>query len=1154
MRRIRCNTRFLITAIILAVFMSPFLAKEGYATGFSMPNTFVLNHFSATNKLPGESVQCIYQDKLGILWLGIESAGVIKYDGKTTTVFKNDPDDSLTISTNYPIRILEDNDGFIWIATSNGLNRLNRHTGGVNRFYSSPDNPNSLSSNTVNDIILDKLGNIWAATSNGVTIVNPRKNKFIKTIHNPDFSRPANDNEIFSLHIDKEENIWIGSSLQGLYMIPRTAYVNALNNWDTNSSEKMSLLIKENINWQQKIVKKGIYPIRTITSSNPDTIWVGSQNGLYYFLKKTKEFHKFKFSQPEHANLNNCTYLDLFIDSNNFLWAGSSNDGLAIINLNNNKIIHLTEDNYANNNLKSNAIREILQTKCGLIWIATKFAGLHYFDWRQQTFPLLRKAIGKDEGLSHDFVLCATEDSEGYIWIGTKSGGLNRYNPKTNSFTWFIKNNKPGSIQSNRIEQIVEDKHKTLWFATEDGLLSKDKNSAIFEKRLPLHVRNIYIHKNSHLWIGTSNGIYRFSLETRKLDPLKTRHTDFFDTESNIAITRVFEDSKGILWIATSTNGLFEYHANNDSIYNHLKTPYNPHTISGNQVRAIFEDSRKNLWIGTKSDGLNLYNYENKTFKHVSTQENLPSNTIYNIVEDDNYNLWMGTHSGISRFNPTTNKFYNYSTHHGLQGLIFEINAFGKTMDGHIFMGGSQGLNIFNPNAIGIKTYEAPLIISKFSIFNNVQDIDISNNSVYHLDSRNNYISFDFALLDYSNPDENSYAYMLEPFDENWIYAENRNFATYTNLLPGKYVFKLKAANSDDIWMNEELQITLVIPAPLWKKPWFTPVFIVFIIFLVSLAYVIKIIAGKHREAQLKEEVKQRIKDLSEAYKKLEEFNAQIETHNTALRQQRDRISRQNLELKIHRQNLELMVADRTKDLEEAKLQAEESDRLKSAFLANMSHEIRTPLNAIVGFIDVLQADEFNKEETKFISDIIQTNSNALLQLINDIVDISMIEANQMIVKKNKLDFNSFLSEIKTHYSANKDVKERSIEIIKQAPNEQKPFFINTDSSRVRQIFYNLINNAIKFTENGTIEFGYTIEQNQITCYVRDTGIGISEENIQLLFERFRKIEPTENKIHRGTGLGLSISKHLCELLGGTIWVKSELGSGSTFYFSLPSL
>jgi signal transduction histidine kinase/ligand-binding sensor domain-containing protein len=1118
------------------------------------PAPISLHHFSSANKTPGESIQCIYEDQLGILWLGIESTGLVKFDGKTYTIYKNDPDDSTSITSNYPVKITEDKDGHLWVATHDGLNKFDRHKGTFKRYLHSETDTLSLSSNTVKDIVKDGDDRLWIATSNGINVFQPATESFLRLLHNADPSMPANDNEIGDLHIDGDQNIWIGTILNGLFLIPSETYKQPHQNWALPLNDYGPTKTSGIQNWKNTVEKRGVNAIRSMTSSHSDTLWIASQSGLFYFLKKEHQFHPFKFQKPGHRKLNQSTFLSVLIDSDQNLWAGSSNDGLVIINLKNQQVSHLDTENYITNQLKSNAIREILESRNGLIWITTKFGGLHYYDKRQKTFPLIRKGETPEQGLSHEFVLSVFEDSQNNIWVGTKGGGLNRYNREKDQFIWYQADDKPGSISGNRIESITEDKNGVLWIATENGILSKEKSETDFSQHMNIHGRNFHITKDHHMWIGTSNGLYRFSLEGKAPSPLPTKHTYFFDVESNIGITRVFEDSHKVLWIATTNNGLFEYHADTDSLIIHSKNENNPQSISGNQVRAIHEDQKGRLWIGTKSDGLNLYERETGHFIHKSTPATLPSNTVYHILEDSIGNLWMGTHSGITKYDPESENFINFALHHGLQGLIFDINAHAKTHDGFMLMGGAMGLNFFNPMEIEYVPFEAPLIISKFEIFNNIEAIDIDHTKYFELEKSSNYISFEFALLDFTKPETNTYAYQLEPFDQDWIYSGTRNFATYTNLPPGSYKFRLKGANSDEVWTSDVLEVELFIPAPFWEKPWFIPAGFLIAIGLFVMAWYIKVNTTKRREALLKQEVNQRTKDLFDAYNQLEASNEQIEKHNTALRQQRDRISRQNLELKIHRQNLELMVADRTRDLEKAKQKAEESDHLKSAFLANMSHEIRTPLNAIMGFIDLLEADEFDMEERKQMNAIIQSNSTALLQLINDIIDISIIEANQVVIRKQNVKFHAFLDEIELHYKTNRDAKTKGIPIVKSLPADDRDLILHTDQGRVKQIFSNLINNAIKFTDQGSITFGfeYSDDPTKITCFVKDTGIGISKENRKKLFQRFHKIEPMSSRVHRGTGLGLSISKNLCELLGGKIWLESEPEKGSTFYFTLP--
>lgn len=1117
--------------------------------------TVKLVHFSGAYKIPGESIQCIYQDKIGIMWLGSESLGLTKYDGKTHTLFSHDPMDEKTISSGFPVQIVEDKNNHIWIGTINGLNKLDRFTEKITRYFFSERDSNTLANDKINDMVIDDSGFIWIATANGITILHPEKDEFYRLLHNSNYDRPSINNSINTLHFDANKNLWLGTNIHGLYLIRRKEYAPLLKQWKEFGLAGIKNTEIKTLNWKKRLLAVNIQNILSITSSSPDSIWLGSQAGLFVFNSKTQAIKKKNLNKKKHAHLNGTSYHTLLIDSNQNLWAGTSNNGLVVLNLNLNTYQYLNADLYPVNNLKSNAIREVKELNNGMIWIATKFGGLHYYDNRQTTFPLIAKATAETPGLNNIFAISVIEDLNHNIWIGTKTGGLNKYNRKTHSFKYFTADGKPGSIPSDRIEDFVLDKNGSVWIGTQAGLVQMDPNTLKFTRHTTKHVRHLFYSPSDYIWIGTTNGLFRYSCKEKKISPFRTKHAHFFNVENNLSITRIHEDSKGILWIATSNNGLFEYHANPDILINHLNKPDDPHSISGNLIREIFEDSKKRLWIGTKSNGLNLYDRKTKKFRRIKDSIELSSATIYNILEDNNGTLWMGTHNGIFTFNPQSGKHYHYSTTHGLQSLIIESNAFCKTHDGYFLMGGNQGINIFNPDKVSFQSEKAPLVITKINLLNRTIARDISEYKSITIEKKTNYLSFEFALLDYTNPDENKYAYMLSPFDKNWIESGNRNYATYTNLAPGNYTFSVKGSDSLGIWNNDSpLTVEIRIPAPLWKQWWFTPLLILALIASIFLINHIRLLAIKRREMILTLEVKQRTNDLMVAYKKLEESKSQIEDHNKELSLQKDYISKQNKELENHRNHLEMMVVDRTRDLEKAKLEAEESDRLKSAFLANMSHEIRTPLNAIVGFIDLLDANQIEENQKKYINEIIQLNSNSLLQLINDIVDISMIEANQMVIKKRELNFDKFLSEIKILYLSNKELNNGDVELILSSPVKNEDTVIFTAPERVNQIFINLINNAIKFTENGTITYGYTINsaENQLVCFVKDTGCGISKENQHLLFERFRKIDADQNKIYRGTGLGLSISKNLCELLGGKIWVESDRGKGAKFYFTLP--
>jgi signal transduction histidine kinase/ligand-binding sensor domain-containing protein/CheY-like chemotaxis protein len=1111
-----------------------------------------VNHYSSSHKLPGASVQCMFQDKIGILWLGIESEGLTKYDGKTFTVYKSNAKDSLTISNNYPVEIIDDNQGFLWIATLNGLNRFNKNTGIFTRYHRTPGSNNSLASNVLNGMVKDSFGFLWIATANGISIVNPERQEIMNILYNSNDAMPVKNTETTSIEIDKDNNIYIGSLLHGLYLIPESAYKPIFERWKKEPLSQFNERITAIQSINQQFPEGFPTSIRSLEQQG-DTLWLGTQSGLYVYNTKQATIQKKVFDQAGASNVNNATILKLFIDSRQNLWVGTSSDGLLVISGTNHETNYLNASQYSTNQLSSNAIRDIIESKSGLIWIATKFGGLHYYDRRQETFQLIKKSSPNIPGIADDFVLCLLEDSRKNLWIGTKNGGITMLDAKRQTFKTINTASTLGMLKSNRIEMMIEDELGNIWLGTEAGLAKLDPKTLKISYYNSIHVRNILYSKEGHFWLGTTFGLYRFSPITGKSSPVTTKHNDFFDIESNISVTRIFEDRFGIIWIGTSTSGLFLYNTQTDELERYTHNSADPYSISGNLIRAIYEDKSGDIWIGTKSDGLNRFNRKLKQFEHFQSEDDLSSNTIYSILEDDLGNLWMGTHNGIVKFN-NSHEFESYGLNYGLQSLIFEINASAALHDGMFALGGSQGLNIFNPKTVARQSYNAPVIVSKFAISNKEVDTDIHSNVSYRLNQSSNYLTFEFALLDYSEPDANKYAYFLENFDNEWVYSGNRNYVTYTNLPPGNYTFKAKAANSDGTWTTEGISIDLFIPTPIWHTWWFITLLLILLLTAIYTYYNRRSKAVQRQRMQLEQEVEERTKELTTAYSKLEESKGAIMQRNEELLRKSKQIIIQNQELEKHRQHLELLVKARTKDLEASKQKAEESDMLKSAFLANMSHEIRTPLNAIMGFLDILEDDELPKSEKLKIHNIVLSNGNMLLQLINDIIDISLIEANQIKLHWSFIDMRSFVESIKADYAKHKELESKGITLSTLLPSTPDLREVYTAPERVKQIYCNLINNAIKFTSGGSITFGYDIdiEANAIKCFVRDTGCGIPQKDADVIFNRFRKLDNDNTIVHRGTGLGLAISKNLCELMGGTIWVESEPGEGSTFYFKLP--
>ena len=312
--------------------------------------------------------------------------------------------------------------------------------------------------------------------------------------------------------------------------------------------------------------------------------------------------------------------------------------------------------------------------------------------------------------------------------------------------------------------------------------------------------------------------------------------------------------------------------------------------------------------------------------------------------------------------------------------------------------------------------------------------------------------------------------------------------------------------------------------------------------------YRLRIIQFKKQKTLLEKQVQRRTNEIKRTNEQLLIKQEELTKANNLLEENQAEILAQKNELETHRNHLESMVQERTAELEKAKEKAEESDRLKSAFLANLSHEIRTPMNAIVGFSSLLDSPHLGAKERKKYVEMVNSNCDTLTILINDIIDISLIESNQLKIIKSPFHADSIFEELLTYYES---IKEKDIEFIFENRKREKQLILDNDPVRFKQILSNLISNAYKYTDKGSIRFGYVFENNDVKFYVSDTGVGIDPSNFETIFNHFHKIEQSDDKLYRGVGIGLSICRNLVQIMGGKIWIESTPGKGSTFYFTL---
>lgn len=1070
---------------------------------------FSFGHISLSQRLPGANVYCVYQDHKGLIWLAIESVGLCKFDGENFIIYRKSETDSNTISNNFPLCIDEDESGDLWVGTTEGLNKFDREKGVFHRYLSTNNAENSIPNNYITDLHVDSHNNVWIATQKGLSKYTTSRNEFKNLLVGEVEYTSGLPALISTFYEDELGNIWIGSYSSGLFLIDNKTNVRHT----SDSSYKLTITrhwfpvdsLEHKVNHN--------YAVQQICQFDKNSLLLGKIDGLYQFDFVSEKFTKYNLSRG--LSVENSTVSALFRDNSGKIWIGYATDGLLYINPATNEEYYFDADIYLPNGLRSNTIRDIFQDHSGLMWIATKFQGIHTYDNRQETFKKHKYNAILDEKIKNKFILSIFEDTKKNIWIGTKNSGLYRFNTINNEIVNFSPDhaNEPYYIVDDRIECIVEDAFGNIWAGTEHGLNKLDKKRNRFIPYNNYFIRCMVADKDGNLWIGTNtSGILYYDCKTDKTSRFESSNAWSVFSDNTLGTRYIEITSDTILWISSFQDGLYKYNIPKDILTHYINNPKDSTSLSGNMARAIFEDNSGKIWIGTKSNGLNTYDRLGDNFTHVREMAGLPPKTIYNILEDRNNNFWMGSHEGLYFFNPATGLSVLYNMVYGLESNVFETYAKCMTSSGLLMFGGSGGLNVFDPDKVYKKDYNAPLVITSVKVYDKIIAEDLNEYSELSVNYNEKYISIGFVLTEYSDPLSIKYKYMLKNFDRDWVECNNRNYATYTFLPPGEYIFEVMAANSVFEWNNSPLDIKITIEAPFWRKPIFILAGVVFIILIIIFIIVARIRFIKKNEARLLELVDNKTRDLMELNQELEEHKAQ---------------------------------------LVEAKEKAEESDKLKTAFLANMSHEIRTPMNGIIGFTDLLKEPELAGDMQLEYIEVIQKSSSRMLRIINDLIDISKIEAGQITIIKEKTNIDSILDELFIFFKPDADIK--GIHLIHQKESGQPDYFINADKARITQVLSNLIDNSLKFTTKGQIAFGYTRKEEVYEFYVQDTGCGISHEMKETVFERFRQAGNSHEKYTEGSGLGLSISKAIVEMHGGKMWVISIPGTGSIFYFTLPA-
>jgi len=1113
-------------------------------------------YYTSDEGLAQNTVDCILKDRRGFMWFGTWN-GLCRFDGYSFTNFRQESEPK-GLPDNFIYTLCEDPNGNIWVGTRKGLAQ---YIFDKNQFHLPQELEKVFSSFTINDLNFDPRGNLWVATeNNGLWLIifgeqisvrklsdqllaEKRINRlcfasdllFIGTasglevidsateIHIDDFrnlQQVVRNLDISSIYIDSKANLWVGTSM-GLFQ--RNRETRHVSEYYHNPDNPNSL--------------KHI-AVTSIAEDANHSIIIGTLGGLDFYQPEIDGFTHLIKGNLESESLNSPFVNSLLSDGEGNVWIGTDKGGVNHYNIFQKPFYAFVNDPANVNSISLNTVNSILKEE-NILWVGTAGGGLNRITGDGTRIERLNLSPMNATSFGDNFVSTIMRDSEGHLWLGTWGGGLKRLvSFKSAQVETFA--NVPGdsaSIVSGFISSVSEIGPRRLLVGTESGLDIFDTHRGRFKhvdskigRQKPMEIGCMLLDRQGKVWLGTREGLFCFN----------RRDLEQFDQLDQIPY----------------------------DIY--LNDPKDSTSLAGNYVISLMQAKNGTIWVGTYGNGICAMVGDgngNIRFKEYNESNGLCNNVTYAVEEDQQGNIWISTDKGLSKFSPADESFHNFFVKDGLLSDQFYWGASCADDKGNLYFGSIDGLNYFNAASIKKYSVTSRAIITDFAVFNKPVNIgqsyhsqviltkSISQTDRLQLSYKDAVISIEFSALDYFLPEKIRYQYKMEGVDKNWVEVPaSRRFANYTNLTGGEYTFMVRASNNDGVWSDDTAELQITVHPPFYNTPWFRVLAVLSIILLVLgyIRYRTRFLKEQKRklEKQVRERTEQieRQKDILEQQAvSLQRTNVQLEDRQILIEGQKVALEQQNT--KIAQQRDELIALNEKVNL---------VNQLRLRFFTNISHEFRTPLTLIIDPIEQLMKKLKDDKNAVNTLKIVNRNAQRLLHLINQLIYFRRLENGKLNLRVCKGDLNQFLYQV---YESFSDLAQHQ-HIEYQFEVNDTPSETWFDAEKLENIFYNLLSNAFKYTpEYGKIamhvrfvsepdDSGMNIPY--VCVVISDSGIGIKEEDMPFIFERFYQVSSEKHSNLKSSGIGLALTLELVQALHGKIDVESSSGKGSRFKVLLP--